>query len=103
MLHFNKLYSTHQCNGKRFTYLLFDNRLPSAGQTMSLHHFKSLVQAFFLASETVLILAHIREHIFRYRYICDRPISAYQKIDRALLINIVVLFLFLPNMNHKCK
>ncbi len=34
---------------KHFTYYQINNGLPSAGQTMWLHHFKSLVQAFFPA------------------------------------------------------
>ncbi len=36
-------------NSKEFTYELLNNGTPSAGQTMYLHHTKSLVQAFFLA------------------------------------------------------
>ncbi len=34
---------------KHFTYNCINNGLPSAGQTMRLHHFESLVQAFFPA------------------------------------------------------
>ncbi len=48
-LHFNKFYSKHLCTEQEnFTCQLLNNG-PSAGQTMQLHYFKSLVLPIFLA------------------------------------------------------
>ncbi len=45
----NFIPDSHALNSEHFTYWLLNKRLPSAGQTMWLHHSKSLIQAFFAA------------------------------------------------------
>ncbi len=63
-------------SSKLFTYWLWNNGQPSAGQTTSLQCSKSLVQVIFPVINTVLIQVHTWEHKHWYRYIYHRPISA---------------------------